>query len=435
MDDGASPMEAEASYMKLRRKLQSTYRHIDAPASLDQYFHESIDDDDLNTRNGDQVISRFIARQRVRWEDDVNRGAIDTHHDIDVRNTPSQLEEGLGNALQPIDSPTAEPERFCQRIITVPRLWIWMVDESTIVTSFPQSWGGKDHQSLLPRAIWKRLMEATLKKQQAARERAIGSSSAVHLDVDDMLEEIVRACLQFRPSFRLLGREYSFPDIFAAEIAFVSREVTMFYEAYRSSLGSSVEDFSESIKLATECLMKVDDILNEISMIRRVYRDQGRIMLNLRTNEEMEMESDGGSVGYRTSEWGYEGLRSTEDKYIIAKLKHLEKDARMVKESITTLLDLRQRQVTVEMALSSEVQSRTLFRQSSILFIFALATVLITPLSWVSSLMALRIDGFSPDTWPQSRVVAASFGSVLGTVIFCAFGLAVYRGYQDHLMR
>ncbi|KAI0550542.1 hypothetical protein F4679DRAFT_205481 [Xylaria curta] len=222
-----------------------------------------------------------------------------------------------------------------------------------------------------------------------------------------MLEEIVRACLQFRPSFRLLDKEYSFPDVFASEIAFVSREVTMFYEAYRSSLGSSVEDYSESIKLTTECLIKVDDILNEMSMIRRVYRDQGRIMLNLRTNEEIE-EFEGGSIGYNTSEWGYEGMRSTEDKYIIARLKHLEKDARMVRASIITLLDLRQRQVTVEMALSSEAQSRTLFRQSSILFIFALATVLITPLSWVSSLMALRIDGFSPDTWPQSRVVAAS---------------------------
>jgi hypothetical protein len=43
---------------------------------------------------------------------------------------------------------------------------------------------------------------------------------------------------------------------------------------------------------------------------------------------------------------------------------------------ITTLLDLRQRQVTVEMALSSEAQSGILFKQSSILFIFTLATVL-----------------------------------------------------------
>lgn len=77
----------------------------------------------------------------------------------------------------------------------------------------------------------------------------------------------------------------------------------------------------------------VDDILNEITMIRRVYRDQGRIILSMKTSN-----ADGGdeeSLAYDTAEWGFEGMRSTEDKHLIARLKHLEKDAHMVRKSVS----------------------------------------------------------------------------------------------------
>lgn len=58
------------------------------------------------------------------------------------------------------------------------------------------------------------LMELALKRQREQRRE-------VPLDADDMFFEILQACLQFRPSFRLAGKEYTFPDVFAAEIAFV----------------------------------------------------------------------------------------------------------------------------------------------------------------------------------------------------------------------
>ncbi|RYP73230.1 hypothetical protein DL769_004250 [Monosporascus sp. CRB-8-3] len=423
VDEGGTPVETEMNYTKLMEKLRAVYEQVDVPVSLDEYFHESIDKDELNVRNGDQVISRFIARQRAETDGttDLQVGramADDLQHDA----SPSQLEAGLGNPFH-----TAEAaEHFRQRIITVPRFWIWKVDKNTIVTSFPQRWDETSRQGHLPRAIWKGLTETVLNKQSILGDE-------VQLDADDMLKEIVQACLQFRPSFRLMGKEYTYPDVFASEIAFVSREVTRFYRHYKNALGNSVQDFSRSIKLATESLITVDDILSEITMIRRVYRDQGRIMLSLNTGNKRETKSPA-SLNYDTNEWGYEGMRSTEDKHIIARLKHLEKDAHMVRKSITTLLDLRQRQVAIEMALSSEVQSDTLFRQSSILLIFTLATVLFTPLSWVSSLMALNIDDFTPDSWPQSRVIGASFGSVSDTIALCAVGLAVYWTHQDYLM-
>ncbi|KAL2138647.1 hypothetical protein VTI28DRAFT_6462 [Corynascus sepedonium] len=402
VDDGGLPSEAESTYLQLMAKLRAAYGHqVDMPVSLDKYFHESIGENELNVRNGDQVISRFIARQRAetdRITTELRSATGATEQGPQHDKSPGELEAGFGDQPQT----RAVTDQFCQRILTVPRFWIWKLDRYTVVTSFPQRWDETGRQGCLAREIWMALINKVLGEQKLRKHE-------IQLDADDLLVEITKTCLQFRPSFRLMGKVYTYPDVFASEVAFVSRQVTSLYRQYRNALGHSVGDFSRPIKLATECLITVEDILSELTMIKRVYRDQGRAMLLLKTADGGQSDA-GGSLDYDTANWGYEGLRSTVDKYIIARLKHLEKDAQM----ITTLLDLRQRQVTIETALSSEVQSDMLFKQSSILFIFTLATVLFAPLSWVAALMALKVNDFTPESkwWSQSRVAGASGGGM-----------------------
>lgn len=152
IDEGGQPTEAEESYSKLMESLRSTYGQVDPPVSLDEYFHESIDADDLNVRNGDQVMSRFIARQRVEWENGIGRqqtgnmqggegladqngstGTENQQHQVTMaNNTPSQLEAGLGTSLQPSEHSAEEPHSFRQRIITIPRIWVWKIDGKEI---------------------------------------------------------------------------------------------------------------------------------------------------------------------------------------------------------------------------------------------------------------------------------------------------------------
>lgn len=114
--------------MQLMAKLGVAYDHqVDAPVSLDEYFHESIGEAELNARNGDQVISRFIARQRAEKDKTTTELHVSTgvteqgpHHDA----SPGELEAGIGNPPRS----AGETDQFCQRIITVPRFWIWKVD-------------------------------------------------------------------------------------------------------------------------------------------------------------------------------------------------------------------------------------------------------------------------------------------------------------------
>lgn len=153
VDEGGKPSKVEEEYTNLMEKLRSSYEHVDPPISLDKYFHESIDENDLNVRNGDQVISRFIARQRVETEHSTENPPGGTpptrtltnksgnekkgnqqgqqQNDTSLTSTPSQLEAGLGRLLTNEELPADDEGAFRQRILTVPRFWIWKVDGKT----------------------------------------------------------------------------------------------------------------------------------------------------------------------------------------------------------------------------------------------------------------------------------------------------------------
>lgn len=65
--------------------------------------------------------------------------------------------------------------------------------------------------------MWSRLTEMVLTNSNTHPGRKFD------YDADDMLEEIVRTCLEFQPAFTLTlhGKEFNYPDVFADEIAFV----------------------------------------------------------------------------------------------------------------------------------------------------------------------------------------------------------------------
>ncbi|KAL1851753.1 hypothetical protein Daus18300_012438 [Diaporthe australafricana] len=343
----------ESKHRESVKKLFSSYGchgRIDWPISLDEYFHESIDAVDVNQRNGDQVISRFIARQRVQEEETrehqlghptIEAARGQTFAPLSERTqTPSRLETGLGGAGRPDVKDTEGCDKFRQRIITVPRLWAWKLDDNKLITSFPPRLDQASVHNDLVHAAWYRLTERTLNgTQEPGRES--------ELDADDILNEIIQ----------------TYTDVFTAEIAFVSCQVSHFYSNYEASLGKGVKNFSQSIKLATEYLMTIEDIVNEMAMIRGVLHDQGRVLELLQSPQRERSPS---SVHSHNSALRiFEGTRSDEGSDITERLKHLENDAKLLRKSISTLLDLCQRQVAIEMAMSSEKQSDILFRQNA----------------------------------------------------------------------
>lgn len=56
----------EELHIDKARRLKESYTTIDHARTLDQSFHEHLEEDELNRRNGDQVVSRYIARTYLK---------------------------------------------------------------------------------------------------------------------------------------------------------------------------------------------------------------------------------------------------------------------------------------------------------------------------------------------------------------------------------
>ncbi|KAH8753035.1 hypothetical protein F5883DRAFT_200042 [Diaporthe sp. PMI_573] len=193
---------------------------------------------------------------------------------------------------------------------------------------------------------------------------------------------------------------------FASEIAFESKTVTGFYNEFKESLGKiDKEYFEHSIRVETDTLVRLDDILDELAMIRRVQEDIRLVFLDV-----------------------YDFDAAVADRLVArgrSKLNRLEADALRVRESLVTLLGLQQREVNTEGLLNSEFQTQ-------IVFIFTAATVFFAPLSWVTSLLALTIQDFTPadSTWSRRGVATASSITVASFALLIILGWWVWKHHS-----
>lgn len=68
--EGRSLDVKENIHVRNMEALEEVYPSTHFARTLDESFHEILDERDLNDRNGDQVLSRYLARFRVLWEDE-----------------------------------------------------------------------------------------------------------------------------------------------------------------------------------------------------------------------------------------------------------------------------------------------------------------------------------------------------------------------------
>ncbi|PVH90468.1 hypothetical protein DM02DRAFT_734565 [Periconia macrospinosa] len=472
--------QESARVENLENLWQSYHTKTQLPLTLDGYSHEFLDEDSLKSRNGDQVISRFIARHRFNWEkneEEDGNGAIHRNGKRKIEATVTSLPKKFVSATEHLgrrsrgDEETEEkeqqatspgeekidrvsttqeaeltieshPEKEALKTaqidephigslsgqsksvaletpktphssseVTPSRLesqeqqiqhWLrkWLPcfrhqqskdsgnlgrglgryfvssepvshatdegaedsddetssiilanereKEDTVVTSFPERYD-LSNERVLPLIILKRLRDRDIQ----AKKREDANGGVANLDVDEVVEEIVKACLEFEAYLVDIDGERSYLDAFGGEIAFVSRQVTRCYERYRNSLPVTIKNFSKAIEEETEYLLMIDDILSEIGMVKRVQQDQNKIEVAmrdiLRHTAKSSTENSGTEAqnspcknrhGYGTGSQAVtpdlqdNPLRSSESKHMIRKLERLEEDAKMTRKSV-----------------------------------------------------------------------------------------------------
>ncbi|KAK1676323.1 hypothetical protein BDP55DRAFT_551162 [Colletotrichum godetiae] len=467
---------------KMRATFTKSELHV--PRSLDQSYHESLSASDLALRNESQVLFRYLRRVEGRLAATAASAAGTTTMGTtaagstagdtiaeDVMGKQPLTEDGIASTRvqktqqqhqqspfdrhaqraysrqssskqKKTDGTKAELGRMAGRqdqassvqakisrekrrmdterrkqILVVAQLWIWRIDEHTIITAFPDRWDNKNAKTLL----------------NQIKHRVLGARDmrSENTDMMRVVESILESAVGYSEEefhFQFEGPR-SYCNIFAASIAHVSNEAMKRYANFKASISKmgTSKTVLDDLRAEIELLQEIDDVREEINMIKRVLRSQERVFDGFREAEAERIGSSCGGVGVGEKQ----GVVKPYKHPTLDFFKRLEEDANRVRDSITTLLDLRQREANIEEALSASEQSK-------ILFIFTGATVVFAPLSWATGIFDISIEGV-PSPISAGTLILTCVLSLVATLLLIALSLQIYEfittGKAKHLYR
>ncbi|KAK7917394.1 hypothetical protein PG985_011002 [Apiospora marii] len=195
--------------------------------TLDQYYFVTLDD--TSQRDKDQVVYR---------------GTLDKK-----RETKSQ-----------------------SRVVMVDQLWLWILDDNTIITSFPRRWGRNKPD---PSGVHK-----SLRERFEAHPEDIRSIHHLALIIVDQCSRV------FFDRTKPLDQRPEVMDIFASAIAHVDQMTAVAYDTFwrntnlynkdplRKVVGTKYLDINPEGAL----LKEAQDIAEELKMMKRIYNEQLKVV-------------------------------------------------------------------------------------------------------------------------------------------------------------
>ncbi|KIW69180.1 hypothetical protein PV04_05073 [Phialophora macrospora] len=352
--------------------------------TLDQYYYPALPDDRTKSRDGDQVVYRFQHRELKRAQKDTGF-------------------ETLRNL----------------RICTVDQLWLWVIDEKTVITCFPQRWNQSSPQG---NGTAKGLPDAL----EFIRDRIHNDGNLELNTVYHLATLITSLCTSFvdectaEPS----ASSETFLQIFANAIGIESDDESDHFEEFKKGVKElenvALDDddakaqessLDKSLKISKEvdCLNEVKDIRDELKMISSIFSHQKFVLGELR--KEASRES---SASSRDGECPYSNFVSELPEYSDLEtrsdqVRKMEDDAAAVYVRLNHLLDLKQKHANFLEAGLAREQAQQMADQTSklndqaiesgkeaktILFL-TFVTIVFAPMSFLTSLYALNVSAFS----------------------------------------
>ncbi|KAJ3569087.1 hypothetical protein NPX13_g6199 [Xylaria arbuscula] len=287
-----------------------------------------------------------------------------------------------------------EIPKLKRKLLMVNQIWIWKFDSDTLITAFPDRWYQGQETELL-------------------------SSTVGFMDPPNNG-----------------GLDKNLFDIFNEMIAHWANEETQCFNAFYKAQREQKErgEFEARIRDEDICditkevriLGEVKDIGDELKMIERVLQDQATVIAQYRAslNDPLPQEEMNRFITLD------QDLSSR-----IYKAQRLTRDALSVENSLNHLLDLKQKQANFNEArdtrrLANEADNRAKSgeEQNQLLFVFTVITVVFTPLSFVTSFLAVPSQDFPQNdtgsgvSWRWWQVFAGS----LVTEVIAFVGIALF---------
>ncbi|KAE9381023.1 hypothetical protein N431DRAFT_457638 [Stipitochalara longipes BDJ] len=361
--------------------------------------------------------------------------------DTERRDIDQVVQRYALKGMKDLESLIDDKDLLDSKLIIVDQLWMWVLGEDTIITSFPQQWGHS-------------VCSDTENKCEGVREQIelyLNKCDRKAIEsVDDLAAVIINECTRVFGDFQIPKIELQFLDLFDASISDIAEDYSRIIENFRfdkeQSIGlvsqkkqvqkrswktlwkkealqlpevksSPKQQFQKLVSLLSE----IQDIQDELNIIKVVLDDQHSV---LAVSEEKKKH---GASEKTIASGLFSGI--TVDHHVNLnrkKIKHIIERTKDVYRLVYHLIDLKQKEANIESAESASQGAKTI------------AALTFLPLSFGSSIFALNIAEFKRDPvsgfLPLGWVSKYLFGISLA-VAFVSIVLALAIGEKADLAK
>ncbi|KAM7211871.1 magnesium transport protein cora [Rhypophila decipiens] len=427
----------EAMDLHTEEQLMIKYLHADPPLhprrTLDQSYYGALKN--TGTRDRDQVVYR---------------GTKPEPHDCIGMAECEQCNQDI---------------RKVPRVVMVDQLWLWILDEKTVITSFPRRWGKNKPD---PSAIHKSL-------RMRLREIRPGEGIASAYDLALM---IVDECSRvFFDRTKTNDRQPHLVELFTGAIRDLTYKQTAAFDQFliythlasrdykrekrSTSSDNSTQNTLLNINPEGNLLKEVKDIMDEIHIMLRIKEHQHVVMEGLVKNIRRALlpavrgprsQQLGGLTSVSSTPWvvapeeeykyflddqgglaqgKVENARRTLDKSDhlindleerISELRALLENAQNTSAALKDLLTLKQQQAGVIEAREAVKQAQLTLKQGQSIMIFTIVTIIFLPLSFCVGFFGMNAnelnDGRLLLTTEIKYMLPISAGIILVSFLF-----------------
>ncbi|KAI3317893.1 hypothetical protein HD806DRAFT_526705 [Xylariaceae sp. AK1471] len=306
------------------------------PMTIDQYYYPTIPNTD--TRDSDQVVSKFLNQKH-------------------------------------------NPEKT---ILMLNNLWIWIIDQKTIITASAEDNDQESKSNLLQTTLnnilyggrRSRFERATT--VQSVKELILGVAVGSFIEKSIQAERLMKGPIEiFRESIRrVTDEETRLFDKFLDGLNYEVKEPAMLRgdkSWLNSSEGTAAQNRHHIISSETKLLQRTRDIYDEIQILRSLAEDQDIVWKQVFSPSR--------------SRDRFEQYHACTPADVKKDLNEILSGVEQTTNNINNLLDLRQAEY-------SRIQARDSAAQSNSILVFTIVTIVFLPLSFLSSLFALDVATF-----------------------------------------
>ncbi|KAB8259831.1 hypothetical protein BDV32DRAFT_138568 [Aspergillus pseudonomiae] len=342
----------------------------------------------------------------------------------------------IGSSIPLQDNPDSSKTFIDGKVLMVDQLWLWVVDEKTVVTFFPKQEAATAEDKLYEQANLHSSIYNELNGDLARRFETAGDLAAL------IVLHAVTILLD-----RTLDHDLQILRIFEESISILTESTTKSFKRFRTrGFIARPADYNRTLEGRTmtaserderdrrvahqnredlSTLLELRDIIDELGTILKLLEQQ---TATIKLMAQYFEDKGYGKIFIESALSRLEDYRT--------QVTDMRENAHLAQKAVENLLDLKQKQANVDESRITRWQAEVAQNQSQSVMVFTIFTVIFLPLSFFTSLFGVNVREWSgEETNPDWAYMLAISGPTSAAIILIALSMAFSERLRDSVVK